>query len=139
MRDRMIQFIKKVVYGKISIQKEMFGIKMFYGKSPFRVKFLESMLILTKSDLILYSCFVITLRCFETVCLRSSHRMCSVRKGVLRNFAKFTENHLCQSLFFNKVAGLSKNSFFTEHLRTNASFIFLVFNLRDFFSQDSLH
>ena len=29
-----------------------------------------------------------------------------VRKGVLRNFAKFTRKHLCQSLFFNKVAGL---------------------------------
>ena len=38
---------------------------------------------------------------------RSSHRRCSVRKGVYRNFAKFTEKHLCQSLFFNKVAGLS--------------------------------
>ena len=32
---------------------------------------------------------------------------CSVRKAVLRNFAKFTEKHLCQSVFFNKVAGLS--------------------------------
>ena len=38
---------------------------------------------------------------------RNSHRRCSVRKGVLRNFAKFTGKHLCQSLFFNKVAGLS--------------------------------
>ena len=28
------------------------------------------------------------------------------KKGVLRNFAKFTGKHLCQSLFFNKVAGL---------------------------------
>ena len=27
---------------------------------------------------------------------------CSVRKGVLRNFAKFTGKYLCQSLFFNK-------------------------------------
>ena len=27
-------------------------------------------------------------------------------KGVLRNFAKITVNHLCQSLFFNTVAGL---------------------------------
>ena len=32
---------------------------------------------------------------------------CSLRKGVFRNFAKFTGKHLCQSLFFNKVAGLS--------------------------------
>ena len=37
---------------------------------------------------------------------RSSHRRCSVRKGVLRNFVKFTEKHLCRILFFNKVAGL---------------------------------
>ena len=28
------------------------------------------------------------------------------KKGVLRNFAKLTGKHLCQSLFFNKVAGL---------------------------------
>ena len=27
------------------------------------------------------------------------------KKGVHRNFAKFTGKHLCQSLFFNKVAG----------------------------------
>ena len=33
------------------------------------------------------------------------HR-CSVTKGVLRNFTKFTGKHLCQRLFFNKVAGL---------------------------------
>ena len=36
---------------------------------------------------------------------RSSNHRCSVRKGVLRNFTKFTGKHLCQSLFFNKVAG----------------------------------
>ena len=30
---------------------------------------------------------------------------CSARIGVLRNFAKFTGKHLCQSLFFNIVAG----------------------------------
>ena len=39
-------------------------------------------------------------------CSRSSHRRCSVRNGVLRNFANFTGKHLCQSLFFNKVTGL---------------------------------
>ena len=60
-------------------------------------------------------------------------------KCVLRNFAKFTGKHLCQSLFFNKVAVLSpetllkkrlwhrcfsvnsakflRTHFFTEHLR----------------------
>ena len=35
---------------------------------------------------------------------RSSHQKCSINKSVLRNFTKFTGNHLCQSLFFNKVA-----------------------------------
>ena len=31
------------------------------------------------------------------------------KKGVLKNFTKFTGKHLCQSLFFNKVAGLGCN------------------------------
>ena len=30
--------------------------------------------------------------------IRSSHRMCSIWKGVLRSFVKFTGKHLCQSL-----------------------------------------
>ena len=29
------------------------------------------------------------------------------KKGILRNFAKFTGEHPCQRLFFSKVAGLS--------------------------------
>ena len=61
------------------------------------------------------------------------------KKSVLRAFTKFTGKHLCQSLSFNKVAGLSsatflkkrlaqvfscefyeifKNNFFTEHFWT---------------------
>ena len=46
----------------------------------------------------------------------SSHRSCSVRKGVLRKFAKFTEKHLCQSLFFKEVAGLRSAIFFKKRL-----------------------
>ena len=65
-------------------------------------------------------------------------------KVLPRNFAKFTGKHLCQNLFYNKVAGLrpeacnfikietlaqvfpcefceiSLKTFFTEHLRTTA-------------------
>ena len=38
---------------------------------------------------------------------RSSHRRCSVKKGVLRKiFSKFTGKHLCHWPYFNKVAGL---------------------------------
>ena len=68
--------------------------------------------------------------------LRSSRPEEFCKKGVLRNFAKFTGKHLCQGLFFNKVAkacNLLKKSlrhrcfpvnfakfprtpFFTEHL-----------------------
>ena len=73
----------------------------------------------------------------------SSHRKCSIKKGVPRNFSKFTGQHLCQGFFFNKVAGLPKacnyikketvpqmfccefceikNAFFTEHLWSTAS------------------
>ena len=52
---------------------------------------------------------------------RSSCPEVFCKKGVLRNFAKSTGKHLCQSLFFNKVAspGLAKflrTSFFIEHL-----------------------
>ena len=40
--------------------------------------------------------------------LHSNRRSRTVfcKKGVLRNFAEFTEKHLCQGLFFDKVAGL---------------------------------
>ena len=37
-------------------------------------------------------------------------------KSVLRNFAKFTEKHLCQSLYFNKVAGLRPATFLKKRL-----------------------
>ena len=33
-------------------------------------------------------------------------RNSSIRKGILRHFGKFKGKHLCQSLFFNKVADL---------------------------------
>ena len=46
----------------------------------------------------------------QNVCLqiyrRSSRLEVFCKKGVLRNFAKFTGKHLCQGLFFNIVAGL---------------------------------
>ena len=74
--------------------------------------------------------------------LRSSRPDVFWEKYVLRNFTKFTGKHLCQSLFFNKVAGgacnfirketlaqvlsyefreISKNTFFSEHIWATAS------------------
>ena len=66
---------------------------------------------------------------------RSSRHEVFCRKGVLTNFAKFTRKYLCQSLFFNKVAGLRlwcrffpvnfvkflRTPFPAEHLRATAS------------------
>ena len=54
----------------------------------------------------------------------------SYKKGVLKNFAKFTGKHLRRSLFFNKekkpryrceFCEIFKNTIFTKHLRTAAS------------------
>ena len=75
------------------------------------------------------------------------------KKGVLRNFTKFTGKHLYQSLFFSKVAGdfncnfikketlaqvlyrefceISKNTFFTEYIWTGASGYILLIQLND--------
>ena len=47
---------------------------------------------------------------------RISRCRCSLRKGVLRNFAKFTGKHLCQGLFFNKVAGLRSATLLKKRL-----------------------
>ena len=62
------------------------------------------------------------------------YQRCSMKKSVLRSFKKFTGNHLCQILFFNKVAGLRSTKwsfpddgglpatlFFTEYLWATAS------------------
>ena len=46
------------------------------------------------------------------------------KKGVLENFAIFAGKHLCQSVFFNKVAGLRRDfqeHLFTEHVGTTTA------------------
>ena len=48
---------------------------------------------------------------------RSSHQRCSIKNGVLKNFAKLAGKHLCKSLFFNEVAGrehLCQSLFFNK-------------------------
>ena len=51
---------------------------------------------------------------------RRSHHRRSIKIDVLKNFVKFTGKHLCQSLFFNKVAVASETKTF---LRMHAFFI----------------
>ena len=50
------------------------------------------------------------------VCYKSSHREVFCKKVVLRNFAKLTGKHLCQRLFFNKIAGLKSATLFKKRL-----------------------
>ena len=79
---------------------------------------------------------------YNSVCM-SSPRMCSTKNVVFKHLTKFTRKRQCQSLFFNKVAGLEHvtllkkgttkqvfscefceifwNTFFTEHLRETPS------------------
>ena len=52
---------------------------------------------------------------FERFCNCRISGQVFCKKGVLRNFAKFTGKHLCQSLFFNKVAGLRLYLFLYLH------------------------
>ena len=53
---------------------------------------------------------------YTAPCSRSSCRRCCVRKVVLRNFAKFTGKHLCQSLFLNEVAGFRPETLLKKRL-----------------------
>ena len=82
--------------------------------------------------------------CLSCLVFRSSRFKVFWKKGVLRNFTKFTGRHMCQDLFFSKKESLglrpqacsfikkeslaevffcefcenSKNTFFTEHLKS---------------------
>ena len=72
-----------------------------------------------------------SIRCCKMNCAknRNSHRRCSVKKDVLRNFAKFTGKYLCQSLFLNKVAGLRPVTLLKKRLWQRC---FLVWISRNF-------
>ena len=54
----------------------------------------------------IYSVCLLSLLFFLHAFVRSSRPDVLCKKGVLRNFGKFIEKHMCQKLFFNKVAGL---------------------------------
>ena len=62
-----------------------------------------------------------TMNFLQYILDRSSHKRCSKEIGVLKNFTKFTIKHLCQSLFFNKAAGLVP---FIYPLKTSENFWF---------------
>ena len=49
----------------------------------------------------------------------SSYQETFCKNGVVRNFTKFTGNHLHQSRFFNRVAGLRPNVYSCEFCETS--------------------
>ena len=51
-----------------------------------------------------------------TFSFRSSRSELFCKKGFLKNFAKFTGKHVCQSLFFNRVADLRPATLFKKRL-----------------------
>ena len=66
-----------------------------------------------------YAKYIIMIHSFRSTyqrCPRGSHHRCSPRKGVLRNFSKFTGKHLFQCLFLKKLAGLRAASLLQKRL-----------------------
>ena len=59
------------------------------------------------------------------------------KKGILRNFQKFTGKHLCQSLSFNKVAGLRFATLLKKRLWHRCFPVNFVKFLRTTFSQNT--
>ena len=111
-------------------------IKMATSHGRFKLTDDKSYKMFTRIEQFICTFLFLNIGRFQWLISEAVVRRCSVKKGVRRNFTKFTGKHLCQRLFFNKVAGLcnfikkesltkvlscesceiSKNTFFTEHL-----------------------
>ena len=66
---------------------------------------------------------------------RNSRPEVFCKKDGLRNFSKFARKHLCQSLFFNKVAGQACNFFKKETLATVFPVNFVKFLRTPYFTE----
>ena len=77
--------------------------------------------------------------CFKLLTIRSSCPEVFSTKGVLRYFAKFTGKHLCESFFFNKVAGLRPAKFIEKEILAQVfSCKFCEISKNTFFHRTSL-
>ena len=65
---------------------------------------------------------------------RSNRPELFYKKGVLRNFAKFTRKHPCQSLLFNKFAGLRPATLLKRFWHKFFPVIFVKFLRQPFYS-----
>ena len=57
---------------------------------------------------------------------RSSRLEVLCEKGVLENFTKFAGKHLCQSLIFNKVAGLAPSGVISNNRFPFSNFLVII-------------
>ena len=74
---------------------------------------------------------------FYSILIRSTHRSCYIKKGVFKNFAKFTGKHLCQIHFFNKFAGVRPATLLIKSLWHRCSPINFAKFLRKFFLRNT--
>ena len=70
------------------------------------------------------------LQSWENIAYRNSHPDVLCKKGVLRNFAKFTGKYLCQSLFSNKVAGLRPAALLQDS--GTSVFLWILWNFQEY-------
>ena len=68
---------------------------------------------------------------------KSSHRRCSLKKGVLKKFAKFTGKHLCWSHFFHKVTGQKLATLLKKRLQYRCFLVNFAKFLRTPFSENT--
>ena len=115
-----------------------------YRKTPFKIAFFEITLFIACFDFSSWKIYIERFLWSATVLpswlfwiatvniLWGSYRSCSVIKGVLRNFAKFTGKHLCRSLlrlcrtlwhicFPVNFTKFLRTPFLEEHPRTTSS------------------
>ena len=114
----------------VALQEKLF-IKIFFNGNWLSVRRLGTGYGWNNFFINVYLIYIWGLRILSTdINTEAVVQRCSVKKGVLRYFAKFTGKQLCQNLFFNKVAGLrlsiceiSMNTLFTEHKVSRETFV----------------
>ena len=87
-------------------------------------------------------CFFKTMCLYRDIAVNTPEvvtRRCSVKRGVLKGFTKFTGKYLCQGLFFNKVAGLKidvgPKALDISHPRQTRTFSIVGFLIKSFIIQ----
>ena len=94
-----------------------------------KVEYLGRIALSTECEMLSKLSFIMNV--FSNI-FRSSHRRCSVKKCVLRNFEKFTGKNLCQRLFFNKVARL-RLATLSKKCLWHRCFVLLIFRFETIF------